>query len=631
MKKLISLMCVSTVALGMSGIAYAGSADTFTDIQKTDYFYPAVEWGIDAGITTGMDDTSFAPDGEVTRAQAATFIWRMAGEPTPSNTDTFSDVPAGSWYEKAVQWAVENKITNGTGDGLFSPEMTCDRAMCLTMLYRMKGSSFDEIAEMDPIDPEREDLTLEEFGYVLIQELITSFREGKGFTDVHEGDYFELPVVWGSLGGILTEENTDVDSLQVKPYDPCVRSQMISFLYQLKLMEDAENAPETYEFGPVKVAIPKEYSELVYRSVNAMSDDEDGIFITVSELASREAAEKMGEDPEEAGVLFSIGRVSEDKLHEMLSNDMSGAEIFAKDENGKYYVYYHPTDVRYMRETPEQMTADQDIWTELNSWAYGSVREAIILNSEGLTPVNFTNTSVDMALARAAYEDGVKYTLSTTEFGPLEPGKVDAKPYVEKLLMGGFEMTENEEAPDGQYVVLSFPDEDVRYDFFYADGNVVREVRGDTETLYRSIYPDANISNTDIMEGWYFAVAESAGKKKADTELDPFIGKWSEKIAGRGTLTIEKSVAPSKVYIEAAWPDSAAVMHTWTITASLAEDGKLVYRHGVHTVTEYDESGNGVVISDTNDESGTFEVNDAGELLWATDADEGEGSVFIKE
>ena len=631
-RKVISLVFVSAVALGMSGIAHAGSVDAFTDVAKTDYFYPAVEWGIDSGITTGMDDTHFDPTGEVTRAQAATFLWRMAGEPTVENTETFSDVEAGSWYEKAVQWAVENKITNGTGDNQFSPDLTCDRAMCLTMLYRMKGSTFDQIAEMDPVDIEKEDATLEDLGYALIQSFISAFREGKGFVDVHDDDYFEIPVIWGSVSGVLTEDNTDVGSLQFKPYDPCVRSQMISFLYQTKLMEDAENAPETYEFGPVSVAIPQEYSELVYRSINALGDDESGIFITVSERASREAAEKMGEDPDGAGVLFSIGRVSEDELHKMLSGDMSGAEVFAKDENGKYYVYYHPTDVRYVRETNEQMTADQEIWTELNSWAYNSVRESIILNSDGLTPVTFTNTDLDIDLARTAYVDGTKYTLSTNEFGPLDSDGIDSTAYVESLLSGGFIVKDKAEAPDGEYIVLNFPDEGVRYDFFYADGNIVREVRGDTETIYERIYPDADLSNTDVMQGWYNAIAETLGKKEADTELDPFIGKWSEKIAGRGMLTIEKSVAPGKAYIEVFWPDSASVMNTWTITASLAEDGKLTYSNGIHTVTEYNEDGKSVITGNTTDESGTFSVNKDGELSWNTGADgkEEDSSVFIK-
>ena len=149
------------------------------------------------------------------------------------------------------------------------------------------------------------------------------------------------------------------------------------------------NAPETYEYGTITIVIPKEYSDLLYREIIAMGDDEDGIFITVSERASREAAEAMGEDPDEmgAGELFSIGRVSEEEAQRIINDDIGFAEVFAKDENGKYYVFYHPTDVRFVRETNEQMAADQDQWTELTAWAWNDVRNDILKYSDGLTAV----------------------------------------------------------------------------------------------------------------------------------------------------------------------------------------------------------------------------------------------------
>ena len=116
--------------------------------------------------------------------------------------------------------------------------------------------------------------------------------------------------------------------------------------------------------------------------------------ITV-EAASREAAEALGEDPDEtgAGELFSIGRVSKEEAQKIVDEDIGNAEVFAKDENDKYYVFYHPTDVRYVRETPEQMTADQDQWIALNEWARNDVRNDIFKYSEGLTPVTLTSTS----------------------------------------------------------------------------------------------------------------------------------------------------------------------------------------------------------------------------------------------
>ena len=100
---------ILAASMFVSATAYAATG--FTDVAETDYFSPAVEWGVNEGITTGTDDTHFEPDLEVSRAQMVTFLWRKAGMPTPTTKETFSDVPEGSWYETAVQWAVENDIT----------------------------------------------------------------------------------------------------------------------------------------------------------------------------------------------------------------------------------------------------------------------------------------------------------------------------------------------------------------------------------------------------------------------------------------------------------------------------------------------------------------------------------------
>ncbi len=85
------------------------------------YYYDAVLWAVEQGITGGTGDGS-SPRRPCTRAQMATFLWRAAGSPAPaSNVSAFTDVPEGSWYAKAVQWAYEQNITNGTGDGKFFP------------------------------------------------------------------------------------------------------------------------------------------------------------------------------------------------------------------------------------------------------------------------------------------------------------------------------------------------------------------------------------------------------------------------------------------------------------------------------------------------------------------------------
>lgn len=628
--KLCSLFLVMTICLSMAAVVVSADTTEFVDVDETDYFYPAIQWGVEAGITYGVDENRFDPQGEVNRAQVVTFLWRMVGQPTPTTTETFADVDAGSWYETAVAWAVENKITLGTGEGMFSPDEICDRAMCITLLYRIMGSPLDAADAAEPIEFSI-DMTLEELGISMSQQLIAMIRDADVFEDVQEGAYYELAVIWGCISGIITEDNTGIleQGGMFRAADPCVRKEMISFLYQTKLMQDAANAPEIYEVGPISISFPQEYSPLLYREMYGIGDDEDGVIIVVSELASREAAEAMGEDPEGAGELFSIVRVGEDELHEMLCGDMSGAEVFAKDEDGKYYLFSHPTDVRYMRETTEQMTEDQDQWTELNSWANGIVGDDIIRYSKGLSPVTFTNTMLDMYLARIAYKKDINYTISTTEFGPLEPGSLDTTPYVEFLLSGNFAEAEDAKAPDGEYVVLSFPDEDVRYDFFTGDKNLVREIRGEYETFYERSFYDS-VSNTEAMQGWYNAIAEQAGKKEADKSLDAFIGTWYEQIAGRGVLTITRSVASGKVNIEASWPDSAFVMHTWDITADFTEDGTLVYTEGKHIVTEFDETGESRVIFEDTGESGSIALNSEGKIIWNYKVeDQSEEGVFI--
>ena len=113
----------------------------FVDVATGSYYEDAVDWAVWNGITQGTDDTHFSPDGICTRAQAVTFLWRAAGSPEPkTNTMPFTDVNAGSYYYDAVLWAVENGITKGTSDTTFSPNMTCSRAQIVTFLWRSEKS-----------------------------------------------------------------------------------------------------------------------------------------------------------------------------------------------------------------------------------------------------------------------------------------------------------------------------------------------------------------------------------------------------------------------------------------------------------------------------------------------------------
>ncbi|MCG4470511.1 S-layer homology domain-containing protein, partial [Lawsonibacter sp. DFI.6.74] len=113
---------------------------TFIDVPAGSYYEDAVVWAVEKGITTGTSATTFNPNGICTRAQIVTFLWRAVGSPGPKTMSGFSDVPADSYYAKAVAWAVENGITGGTGDGKFSPDAACTRAQAVTFLWRANGS-----------------------------------------------------------------------------------------------------------------------------------------------------------------------------------------------------------------------------------------------------------------------------------------------------------------------------------------------------------------------------------------------------------------------------------------------------------------------------------------------------------
>ena len=113
----------------------------FVDVATGSYYENAVDWAVGNGITQGTDATHFSPDGICTRAQAVTFLWRAAGSPKlKTRTMPFTDVPAGSYYYDAVLWAVENGITKGTSDTTFSPNMTCTRAQIVAFLWRSEKS-----------------------------------------------------------------------------------------------------------------------------------------------------------------------------------------------------------------------------------------------------------------------------------------------------------------------------------------------------------------------------------------------------------------------------------------------------------------------------------------------------------
>ena len=121
-----------------AGSPKATGSNPFTDVSADAYYYDAVLWAVENGITSGISATTFAPDATVTRDQTVTFLYRMAGSPA-ANGSSFSDVSSDAYYADAVAWAVQQNITSGTGDNQFSPNADCTRAQIVTFLYRYMG------------------------------------------------------------------------------------------------------------------------------------------------------------------------------------------------------------------------------------------------------------------------------------------------------------------------------------------------------------------------------------------------------------------------------------------------------------------------------------------------------------
>lgn len=128
-------------AFAAQPINRAEGSNPFTDVQEKDYYYEPVLWAVANNITTGTSKTTFSPDNPCTRAQVVTFLWRAAGEPTAQKNDNpFNDVPQGQYYYNAVLWAVEEGITAGTSKTTFSPDEPCTRGQIVTFIYRYMTS-----------------------------------------------------------------------------------------------------------------------------------------------------------------------------------------------------------------------------------------------------------------------------------------------------------------------------------------------------------------------------------------------------------------------------------------------------------------------------------------------------------
>ena len=120
----------------MGSPAVTADSNPFKDVKQGSYYFDAVLWAVNKGITAGTTKTTFSPNDTLTRAQTATFLWRLEGQPSASGGTSFKDVSSGAYYAKAVRWAAKQGITSGTSGTTFSPRDTCTRAQTVTFLYR---------------------------------------------------------------------------------------------------------------------------------------------------------------------------------------------------------------------------------------------------------------------------------------------------------------------------------------------------------------------------------------------------------------------------------------------------------------------------------------------------------------
>ncbi len=170
----------------------------FTDVPDDMWYADAVKWAVVEGITSGMSDTLFDPDGLCTRAQAVTFLWRYYDCPTPDySKNPFTDISIDDWYYDAVLWAVENGITKGTSETTFSPDDTCTRAQIVTILWRADG-------------------------------IPTLIDAANPFTDVSKADYFYDAVLWAVDFGVTQ----GMSATSFEPNTVCSRAQIVTFLYR---------------------------------------------------------------------------------------------------------------------------------------------------------------------------------------------------------------------------------------------------------------------------------------------------------------------------------------------------------------------------------------------------------------
>ena len=171
----------------------------FSDVSTSAYYYEAVKWAQEKGITGGIGNGLFGPNQPCTRAQIVTFLWRAAGSPVVNYAMNMSDVPEGSYYAEAVRWALSEGIATGTTENTFSPDSECTRAQAVAFLFRYAASEA-----------------------VTLQELVS------GFSDADSVPGYALP----AMNWALAEEIVQGNGSKLMPNDSCTRAQIVTFLFR---------------------------------------------------------------------------------------------------------------------------------------------------------------------------------------------------------------------------------------------------------------------------------------------------------------------------------------------------------------------------------------------------------------
>lgn len=259
-KRLIPLLLTVMLLVGI--LPTGVSAAAFADVRSDAYYYDAIQWAVMEGITAGTGNGMFSPNSVCTRAQVVTFLWRANGEPiSASEKNPFKDVKKDSYYYDAVLWAVEEGITTGTSSTSFSPGSACTRAQVVTFLWRSEGTRGSKMYNQ--------------------------------FLDVPSDSYYHGAVLWAASYGITT----GTGAARFSPNDTCTRSQIVTFLHRAKTGSGAAYHADSDVISAYRKIIDLRMDTYGYGSFTPRNDTRDYGYL--SGLACVRMADLNGDGVEE--------------------------------------------------------------------------------------------------------------------------------------------------------------------------------------------------------------------------------------------------------------------------------------------------------------------------------------------